>query len=134
MMTTTLHNNRSILMCQNSVYISKEWWYLSNQDQFRIERLNWKRVECLASAFRVWKSKWADDTSRFQKIIEHCRRARKYWKRKLNNISGWLEVLVYSLKRSRAWKTYNWMSVDIGKNHRIQNGHLTILLNNRREL
>ena len=48
-MITTLYNNKFILMCQNSVYISKEWWYLSNQKQFKIKKLNWKRARVLSS-------------------------------------------------------------------------------------
>ena len=50
--TTTIYNNRSILMCQNSVYISRKWWYLSNQKQFRIERLNWKKARVLSKYFQ----------------------------------------------------------------------------------
>ena len=61
-------------------------------------------LECLAGASRVWKSKYADDTSRLQKTTEYCRRAREYQKEKLNNISGQLEVLMCSLKGFRAWK------------------------------
>jgi len=86
--TTALYNNRSILMYQNYVYISKEWWYLSNQEQYRIKRLNWKRVKCLTSTSRVWESRWADNTSKLQKTIEYYSRAREYWKMKINNISG----------------------------------------------
>ena len=32
-----------------------------------------------------------------QMILADFRRARKYWKRELNNMSRWLKVLVYSL-------------------------------------
>ena len=50
---TTLYNNRSILVCQDSDYISKEWWYLSNQKQFRIEKLNKRKLECLVDTSKV---------------------------------------------------------------------------------
>ena len=46
----------------------------------------------------------ADDTSRLQKTTEYYRRVREYQKGDLNDISGWLEVLVCSLKRSEVWK------------------------------
>jgi len=32
--------------------------------------------------------RYTDDTNRLWKITEHCRRARKYWEKELNNISG----------------------------------------------
>ena len=78
---TTLYNNRSILICQNSVYISKEWWYLSNQEQFRIKWLNWKSAKVLSRYFQsIGKQicKYTDDTSRLQKTTEYCRKVREY--------------------------------------------------------
>jgi len=78
----------SILICQNSVYISKKWWYLSNQEQFRIDKQIERKPEYLVGTSGVQESGWADNTSRFQKTIEYCGRERKYWKRELNNISG----------------------------------------------
>jgi len=44
-------------------------------------------------------------------------KSKEVCKEKFNNISGQLEVLVYSLKRSRAWKLNEQMSVNVRKNH-----------------
>ena len=46
-----------------------------------------------------------NNTNRLWKTIEHCKRARKYQKEKLNNISRQLGVLIYNLKRYYDLKT-----------------------------
>ena len=57
-------------MCQNSDYISKKWWYLSNQEQLKIEKPKWKRVRVLSRYFQSmgkWINRCADDTQDFQR-------------------------------------------------------------------
>ncbi len=46
-------------------------------------------------------------------------KSKKVWKRKFNNISRQLEVLVYSFKGSEYKKLDKQMSVDIKRGHKI---------------
>ena len=67
-------------MCQNSVYISNEWQYLSNQKQFRIERLNQKRARVLSKCFwniEADKQITIVDYGRPQSLIEEYRNIEK---------------------------------------------------------
>ena len=47
----------------------------------------------------------ADNTSKFWKTIEHCRRVREYQEGELNDITRQFRVLVCGLKRSGAQKS-----------------------------
>ena len=80
-------------MCQNYNYISKEWWYLSNQEQLRIEKPKWKSTRVLSKYFqtiRKWVSRYVDNTRRLWKITEWCRKAREYIKVSLIiYLDGW---------------------------------------------
>jgi len=58
---TTLYNNRFIL---NYDYISKEWWYLSNQKQIRIKNQNRRELEYLIWNMEKQISGCVDDTRR----------------------------------------------------------------------
>ena len=64
---TILYINKSILIYQNSDNISKEWWYLSNQKQFRIEKLKWKRARVFSKYFQSMEKqiiRYIDNTGR----------------------------------------------------------------------
>jgi len=77
---TILYINKSILICQNSDYISKEWWYLSNQEQFKIEKLKYKRARVFSRYFQSIEKqiiRCIDNTGRLQKTTECCERARE---------------------------------------------------------
>ena len=59
---------------------------LSNQEQFRIKKLKWKRVRVLSRYF--WSvenqiNKYVDNTRKLQKTTECCKKVKEYIKESL---------------------------------------------------